>query len=223
MSNSRIAELEKWKRDNGNFSNFEQVLQLKGFGTKTLEKCYNYFSNETGDCNTDSTESLAKEQLTNGLQPKTNSSSLKFRIKPNLVTDKAKSIKSYASIHLDTNALTWARFEVLTTQSDSEVPNSVVSGVKVTDWFYNRIVSQKVHICDLHNELSNIIKKIPETDVYIHEELPSKSHRNNIGPKQIAEIIQSEQSIAIMLTLLTARHVDADENFYFFGRLLMAR
>lgn len=207
MSQGRIAELHKWRQDNGDFVNFEQVLQLKGFGAKTLEKC------------------CTNVLITHDPPKQANAKRdyfVKLRIKPRLNVSKMKSIESYVSVHVDTNALTWARFEVMMNETDIK-DEFDVTRVKVTHWSYYKLLAEKAHIYDLHRELSKFIEEIPESDVYIHEDLPGKPHRANIGPKQMTEIVQAGHSIAILITLLASRTTYDDENFYFLGRLLMAR
>lgn len=210
LSERHISEIQKWKRNNGNFNNFEEILDVKGFGAKTLEKCCNIV--------------LSDSNISKNHKPKDNQSKisyLRLRIKPKMTMNKALSIRSFVTIRLNSNALTWVRFEVEPPSADA---SEEIKDMNVTHWMYNTIDVEKRHLIELHDDIVEIVKQIPNSDVYVCEELPNKPYRNNISLKQLSD--QSAQLYAITLTLLSFRDATDDindRNFYFLADKLMGR
>lgn len=148
---------------------------------------------------------------------------IKLMCEPKLTAHKADTIKTFVSIHMDSNALTWTCFRL-------DRNKNGIASVRVTDWKYSKSVFSKRSLWESLSHISNIIQTIPETDVYVIENQPTNFIRNNINVKLFKDILHISQAVSILVTFLLNRNphqftidLNEDSNVYLLGRTLMGR
>lgn len=144
----------------------------------------------------------------------------KFRcpIVPNLSHRQRREIQTFASIYLDSAALTWTSFRVDRNAEESKISVIASSHINTT---YDR-----VHSADMLSVLEGVVQNIPNCDAYIIENMPLSFH-TSIAVRQIKDMMQNNQIISIVASLLSTRNKAKSyinhPNVIFMGRGVMGK
>lgn len=142
---------------------------------------------------------------------KKKSNSLFNSFEPNLNEQHINATKTFVSFHMDSNALTYTRFEIVNDTS-----------LKIDDWKYKKISASNKSLHENIDEITTFVDDIPESDTYVMEK--QMKVQSKAGLKSILSSIHFNQRLTALVLLLTKKYQkNLNENFYFMPNLFMGR
>ncbi|XP_030760677.1 transcription elongation factor, mitochondrial [Sitophilus oryzae] len=176
---NRIKKIIDWRESNGPFKTLGDVLRIDGIEETILEQVCVKIAQANG-----SSEKLKRSKPQN-----------RSYLTPDLPPHILNSFKSAVAIHLDPVGLSVVRLErnenTLTnwfSESFSQLPVKMFH----TDTFYLAI---------------NIIRKIPQADLYVFESAQSLNLQNQSKPSMVSTYNQQMELLAMLLALLNTSMV----------------
>uniref|UniRef100_A0A1B0FB80 Uncharacterized protein n=1 Tax=Glossina morsitans morsitans TaxID=37546 RepID=A0A1B0FB80_GLOMM len=183
ISKVRANKLISWLKHNGALKDLNDILNVDGFGAKSVIKFYQSLLNEKDG-------EMRKSKYYLKLS--------KSFITPKMDIIQRLNIKSCVAVRVGINHLAWARLEL--------PPAGAESPSVLTHWQQHDVVEKKLHLSDLVQRCLYANHLIPTGDCYILENPPSVQASNkpsNVEQKNIN--IQKAQIIAMMGLALALR------------------
>lgn len=175
---------------------------------------YKYLSNENAEEN-DKINSIIIEK------PKKNNNinsnhNIQNAFEPKLDEQQIDATRTFVSLYLDSNALTWVRFKL----NDNDI-----SVIHIDKWQYNKLVMIKKNLHEIIDEMVKFVNEIPDSDTYVMEKHLKKMA--TVTAKSATSLMYSNQRIISLVLLLTKKyqqnHEQSLNNFYFMPHFLMGR
>lgn len=118
---------------------------------------------------------------------------LKLALEPKLFNFDA--IRSFTTIYQEAATITWTKFLADQNWNDK---------IQIDEWSQHKITTDITkNLCQVCDELSKIVERLPTSDVYIIDDHIKVQHfRKAIPPKKVAEIVQVNQQYTALVTLL---------------------
>lgn len=156
------------------------MLELDGFGLKNLNKfCSSIVSDET---------------FVNRLKHMKRSQQFTT---PIITSEMRSRIESCTAIHIGITNISWAQFQL-----GDNAPTTL------TDWSFNTIPENKMHISEFIESVQEIIERIPESDAYVFE-TPRVAHQGPQGtPATVNISIQMSQMAAMTAITMSQRRIE---------------
>lgn len=123
---------------------------------------------------------------------------IRTAVTPRLTMRQLNAVHTYAAIHLDSSAFTWTSFRV---DRSDKVPT-----ITVVDSCYEKTGYEKMQLGDIIGEFGMLVKNIPVCDLYVIENISQFSFRSMIMSKQVKDLLQMQQTISIVASLLSTRN-----------------
>ncbi|KAI9587129.1 hypothetical protein GQX74_002976 [Glossina fuscipes] len=186
ISKVRANKLISWLKQNGALKDLNDILNIEGFGAKSVIKFY---------------QSLLNEKDAEMRKSKYSLKLSKSFITPKMDIIQRLNIKSCVAVRIGINHLAWARLELPPVRTETPTV--------LTHWQQHDVVEKKLHLSELVQRCLYANHLIPTGDCYILENPPSVQASNkpsNVEQKNVN--IQKAQIIAMMglaLAFLSAR------------------
>ncbi|XP_012262418.2 uncharacterized protein LOC105689742 [Athalia rosae] len=208
ISKGRLVNVDKYRKVNGGFKTISDLLEVDDFGTKVLERLVKSIA----------TESTNKVEKTKNIKTKLPRGYSNITI-PIIDDDKKSKIKTMTSIYAGAKHISWAKLGtdgcLMSWDSHSNF-----------EW------PKKNNPMLLRNLAVTIHNKLPESDVYLMEEAPTRQYSSNQQKAVIFQKMQQSQFTMMLMALVATKSNTSNENgktslngvdnFYFLQQLLTA-
>ncbi|KAL9902345.1 uncharacterized protein LOC119632098 [Glossina fuscipes] len=184
ISKVRANKLISWLKQNGALKDLNDILNIEGFGAKSVIKFY---------------QSLLNEKDAEMRKSKYSLKLSKSFITPKMDIIQRLNIKSCVAVRIGINHLAWARLELPPVRTETPTV--------LTHWQQHDVVEKKLHLSELVQRCLYANHLIPTGDCYILENPPSVQASNkpsNVEQKNVN--IQKAQIIAMMGLALALRN-----------------
>lgn len=145
---------------------------------------------------------------------------IKGTTQPMLDERKLRKINTFVGIHLDPTALAWASFQI-----DRDGENGPT--LTINDYGYEKTGYDRAALWQLLVEMEKFEQKMPSCDAYIIENVTARTFRANIGARQVNDMVQMNQCVSMLATLLAKRSTSEsyvyDPRVLFMQRNMMGR
>lgn len=176
---------------------------------------YKFLSNEDSDEKFDEKSDEIEKPTIQQKKQKKNVLSTKNAFEPKLDEQQVETTKTFLTLYLDTNALTWTHFKL----------NDNNTSIHIDKWEHNKLMLGKQSVHGILDEMVEFTKNIPKSDTYIMEKPIIKVQ--NVTPKSATSMLYTKQRIASLVLLLGQTYQSNNDqllnNFYFMPHFLMGR
>ncbi|XP_065161611.1 transcription elongation factor, mitochondrial isoform X2 [Atheta coriaria] len=176
MTRGRVKNLEMWRIKNGPFHSLSEILEVEGLGEKVLERlCNSIILNKTNDNNLKTAQGNRKQLVT-----------------PPFDTTTLTRLQSAVGIHACATGVSWAKLNKDTNEVD--------------DWNFQdfSFLPKKMLSTETYDIAVEILKRLPDADVYVMEATPTISPQNPQATKALPAYNQHMELTSMLLALINS-------------------